>query len=79
MDIFNKFIPINLHLLIGLAPINQVLLENFMFFYKLTQKKRGTRPKTISNDVRLFFVLKILRPMYGRSNQYRRHIVSEAE
>jgi hypothetical protein len=45
MDIFNKFIQKNLHLLIGLAPINQVLLENLMFFYKLTQKKERSQAK----------------------------------
>jgi hypothetical protein len=56
MDILNKFIQKNLHLLVGLAPINQVLLENLMFFNKLTHKKSGTRPKYISNDVWLFFV-----------------------
>jgi hypothetical protein len=35
----DKFITKLLHLLIGLPPINQVLSENLMFFYKLTPKK----------------------------------------
>jgi hypothetical protein len=48
---FNKFIQKNLHLLVGLAPINQVLLENLKVFHKFTPKKRGPRPKIISNDV----------------------------
>jgi hypothetical protein len=41
----------NLNFLVGLAPINQVLLENIKVFHKFTPKKRGPRAKIISNDV----------------------------
>jgi hypothetical protein len=46
MDIFNKFIKKNLHLLIGLAPINQVCLENLMFFLQIDVHGQSSTKRT---------------------------------